>query len=41
MEAKAICKVDLGYIFRFFGADVGLVANKFWGEIGVLALHPG
>lgn len=41
MEAKAICKVDFGYIFRFFGADVGLVANKFWGEIGVLALHPG
>lgn len=41
MEAKSICKVDFGYIFTFFGAEVGLVANKFWGEMGVLALHPG
>lgn len=41
MEAKSICKVGFGYIFTFFGAEVGLVANKFWGETGVLDLHPG
>lgn len=41
MEAKAICKVGFGYIFKCFGADVGLVANKFGGVTGMLALHPG
>lgn len=34
MEAKSICKVDFGYILTFFGAEVGLVANKFWGKVG-------
>lgn len=41
MEAKSICKVDFGYIFTFFGAEVGLMANKFGGKTGVLTLHPG
>lgn len=34
MEAKSICKVDFGCILTFFGAEVGLVANKFWGKEG-------
>jgi len=39
--SKIHLQVDFGYIFTFFGAEVGLVANKFWQETGVPALHPG
>lgn len=40
MEAKSICKVDFGHTLTFSGAEVDLVANKFWGERELLSFHP-
>lgn len=41
MEVKSICKVDFGCMLTFFGAEVDLVANMFWGELWALALCSG